>query len=333
MTEIKNSGRSFFFRVRTVVAALFGILVLFAIIQFLPLPSHHHYFWDSFFDTGHIVIFGGFSVMLLLILQTLFGSWGLRLQYLGVIVVASALGLLLEIWQATVGRNSEWIDLANDVVGILSFSAVYAIFDRRHAEPRSRFMRPMVLATMASLLVLVALYPLYHTTQVYRHRQAIIPRLVDFSLPWKHKFYYTNQCEFSTEAPPHSWPNDASKPNKVARLQTKEGLYPGFVMNDVYPDWSAYEYFEMDVMSSAGQPMPFVLRIHDYDHNDAWDDRFRYEFMLQPGFQTIRIPLKDVQNGALHRKLELSEIAGFALFSPQPVEKTEFYLGDIRLTL
>ena len=185
MTITDSPGRSLFTRVRTVVAALFGILVLFAIIQFLPLPRHHHYFWDCIFDTGHIRIFGGLAVMLLLILQSLFGSKWLRLQYISVIFVASTLGLLLEIWQGTIGRNSEWIDLTNDVVGILSCSAIYAIFDRRHPEPRPRLLQPRVLATMAAVLVVAALYPLFHTTQVYRHRQAIVPQLVDFSLPWR----------------------------------------------------------------------------------------------------------------------------------------------------
>ena len=332
MTITDSPGRSLFTRVRTVVAALFGILVLFAIIQFLPLPRHHHYFWDCIFDTGHILIFGGLAVMLLLILQSLFGSKWLRLQYISVIFVASTLGLLLEIWQGTIGRNSEWIDLTNDVVGILACSAIYAIFDRRHPEPRPRLLQPRVLATMAAVLVVAALYPLFHTTQVYRHRQAIVPQLVDFSLPWRYRFYYTNHCDFSTEPPPPSWPADAVKPNMVAKLRTKKGWYPGFVMKDVYPDWSSYDYFEMDVMSNAQQPVPFALRVHDYDHNDEVDDRFNQPLMLQPGFQTIRIPLNDIRNGAKHRELDLTEIAGFALFSPKSVEKMEFYLGDIRLT-
>lgn len=318
-------------RVGAILFALLSLAALFAFVQYFPLPRNNR-FWDCAFDTGHILIFGFVGLVLLIFTKAMLGAKWTAWQYIVVVGIASVMGLLLEIWQTTVGRDSEWVDLFSDVVGIVAFAAVYAMFDDRWTEPRRGIVRRKNLAIVAAVVLLAGLVPMMFVVDMYRARNAIYPRLVDFSYGWEHHFYYVNGSVFNAVAPPQDWPEDAVRPDKVARVTSQPGNWPGFVMLDVAQDWSGYRRFELDVHLDESTEMPFVVRVHDIEHNHQAEDRFRHELMLQPGFQTISIPIEEIAMAPVDRTMDIRRIAGFILYSPNLGREITYHIGDVRLT-
>lgn len=312
--------------------ALLGIVALLLVIQFLPVPRRTH-FWDRFYDTGHILIFGLITVLLLHSLMAVARDRLLLWQYLVAMTTALGMGIGLEIWQAHHNRTAEWIDGFNDVVGILAFASAFAIFDRRIAEPRQGILNRSRLASIVIALLVIGAVPMLNTVEVYSARRHLLPRLVDFRQPWEEVFYYTRSADFERVESPVPWPNDdAGVRRVVGKLTLHPGHKPGFFMYEPYPDWRGYETLVVELFHTAAETQKFSLLVHDVHHNHRYDDRFNLDLQLKPGFQRIVIPLSDIQRAPHARQMDMSQIAGFRLFAVDLDQSVELYLGELRLS-
>ena len=92
-------------------------------------PPAGSLFWDSLFDTGHILIFGLLSILFVqcsqVALRHLARPWHFVLGAAG----SMLLGLAVEVWQLfTPDRTFETIDLYSDLIGVLAFPLFYAAY-------------------------------------------------------------------------------------------------------------------------------------------------------------------------------------------------------------
>lgn len=316
-------------RIGLAFLALIGIVALLAIVEYLPIPAST-YLWDRVFDTGHILVFGVCVIFMLLFTQVILGAKWLHWQYASCMLLASVLGLAVELWQRDHGRDAEWIDLYSDVVGVVAFAAIYAFFDSRPSTPRSGLWKRGWLALFAVGVLILGLLPLVPDLNLYIARRNVLPRLIDFEQPWEGKLYYVRDSTLTIEPPPDAWTQSESE--LVGKMNIQPGAYPGFVMIDAYPDWSGYEYFEWEVLLDDTTPQAAIIRAHDLYH-DVYDyrDRFRREFDLQPGFQRIRVDIADMKKVANGRELELDQMHGFSLFFPDLDRPLKVYVGEARL--
>lgn len=317
------------------LAGLIGIVILLAIVEYLPAPRPTH-FWDATFDTGHILVFGIGVMMSLTMVRAFLGRYRKRWQYFVSCLLTLALGVCVEIWQSQHNRTAEWIDVYNDVVGILAFAAVYAIFDKRIEEPRVGLLRRVRLLWLACAIVAVGLIPFYGTVHLYHVRHSILPHLVDWEQPWYAIFYYEQSAIFELVDPPKTWPAEVLSPRRVAKITlTNKGKYPGFVFREPHADWSGYSAIEIDVLFSGRQPMRFEFRAHDIGHGIDYEDRFNREFFMMPGFQTIRFTMHEIQQTRSGRQLDLSQIERFSFFTTAmqtvAAESPVVFIGDMRL--
>lgn len=310
-----------------VISGVVGIFLLAIVILYFPLPAHS-FFWDRTFDTGHIFVFGFGVFLLLSMLLALLNNKLVAWQYGFAIVGGLSVGIFLEIWQASHGRSSELIDVFCDLVGLIAFSALFACIDSR-LDPRSGLTKRWRLVLLATVVLLTGIVPYLIDINEYRVRKKVVPQLVDFSRPWLRKFYYSNNAEFAKVAPPDDWPSP--RPQMVGRIKTKSDRFPAFVMTEPFPDWTGYRQLEVEIYFAESQLHPFGVRVHDAFSNRKYKDRFNWEESLQPGFQTIRIDLADVAKGPRNRELDLSKIAGMAVFMVKPNREMTFYVGQIRL--
>lgn len=336
--QVGEAKLSCLLRVMLLFSVVFGVAVLLALIRFFPVPEHTN-FWDSVFDTGHILIFGSLAVLLLVGATITAGRRGLVGQYLVCGSVALAIGIGVEYWQQFNNRSSELIDVVNDLIGIVSFSMVFAIFDQRISEPRKGWLRRGVLFFVSVALVLVGCIPLFRMSGLYRERRAAMPQLVRFQESWEGIFFYAQSADFVplSDGPadwPTGWPKDRvlSGWAPIGRLVLTPGRYPGLVVHEPFGDWTGYKYLEFDVLREADTPRTFILRIHDKFHDNLANDRFRKTLEIQPGFQSIRIPLAQVEAGPMLRKSHLQYIAGLTLFTVDLAETESIYLGNMRLS-
>ena len=311
---------------------LIGIVVLLAIVEFLPAPRKT-FFWDRTYDTGHVLIFGIGVMMALTMARAFFGLLRKRWQYGASCLLTFALGLVVEIWQSTHGRTAEWIDVYSDAVGILAFAAIYAMLDKRIANPRTGFLRRGRLAMVAAAILICGLIPYLQVVDFYRVRYQLFPRLVDYEEPWYPNFYSEQSADFSVVDYPPDWPSEERQLGKVARLKLANAKkYPGFVFREPYSNWSGHQALEIDVLYAELEARPFVFRVHDIGHNDEYDDRFNTVFTLQPGYQTLRFTTNEIQQTPSGRLMDLSRIESFALFTFDLDKEATLFLGDMRLT-
>ncbi len=313
------------------IAGLIGITLLLAFVEFMPAPRYT-YFWDRTYDTGHILVFG-IGVMMTLTMVRAFGlSQRLRWQYVGSCVFTLILGLLVEVWQSFHERTAEWIDVYSDLVGILAFAAIYAMLDKRIVNPREGLLRRGTLALIAGAILFAGLLPFFQTVSLYVARYRLQPSLIDFEKPWYPHFYYEQSADFEVVDPPDGWPDHAKRFDKVARITLLEkGKYPGLVYREPHWNWSRYESLEWDLLYEATVPREFVVRVHDFDHSREPRDRFRAVVTINPGFQTLRFKLSDIQQTESGRELDLTRIAGLGIFTMNAKDKPVLYLGDLRL--
>lgn len=339
------------------------MLALFAIVEYLPAPRES-YFWDRAFDTGHFFVFGVGVVLCLTIARAMLGDSLCRSQYVGAGTFTLLLGVLLELWQSTRGRSAEWIDVYGDVMGILSFGAAYAFVDPR-VGVRSRRLQAALepgeapippdeakidrvlgrlkgrkgpcspehcLLGFMALTLLLGLLPFLETLNLYRTRARILPTLVAWQESWNGKFYYVRDADLEVvDSSAAAWPHGAFFSGLVAKLTLHANRrYPGLVFHEPYADWSSYQAIEFDVFLDSTETIPFHFRFHDFAHNGEYNDRFNAEFLLHPGFQTQRFPIRDVRT-ASGRPIDLEHIASCALFTLQPDTPIILYLGGLRL--
>lgn len=318
-------------RVGMLVLALCGIALLLAVVEYLPTPERI-YFWDVAYDTGHILIFGLMTVALLLMGWALLTVRFVGFQYIGAIASSISIGLAVEYWQKHHGRTAEWIDVLNDLVGIVAFAAFFAIFDLRLEEPRQSFRKRRWLFLAGVVSLIIGIYPFWKVVRLYQTRRHAFPSLVEFGEPWDQKLLYAQNSTLTGMRPPDEWSVHDETADWVGRIESRPGRYPGFVMMEPHPDWTGYKTFEFDVLYLGETERHFVLRVHDAFHNNDVKDRFNKSYLVKPGFQTIRVPLSEIKNGAMTGPLDMRRVSGFVFFTVNLAQPVTYYLGNIRLS-
>ena len=148
-------------RVGLLSILVLAIAALVAVIRFLPTPEHTN-FWDVLYDTGHIPIFGLTTVFLLFGAAILFGKRYLWRQYLVTGLLALSIGIAVEVWQQFLkDRSAEFLDVVNDVIGIVGFALLFAIVDERITTPRRGWIKRGWLFLGAIVLLLLGCVPLF----------------------------------------------------------------------------------------------------------------------------------------------------------------------------
>jgi VanZ family protein len=274
-----------------VTAAVIALLLL-----PLPIPSaiqHWPALLDALENLGHPLVFG---LLAYLNLRYLRDHYPARpyLPYVLVSLAAAALGLATEVAQRYVGRDAEWLDVVNDVLG----ACFVMLLSARREHPGSR------LPTLAAVAVaLTATGPLLWTVAAYGYRAAQAPLL---------------------------WRLDSVLLQRFSNVQV--GAFPGLVIGEPLPDWSDYRMLIIAVRNLRAVPVAVVVRVHDQAHNQNHDDRFNQSFELAANMRkTLRIPLEQVHFAPHGRQMDLSAIRGIIVFQTTPAVQPSFSVSEIRL--
>jgi VanZ family protein len=309
------------------LAAVVALLTVLCVLR----PPQRTQFWDAVFDTGHVLVFGLVALSASGFAAVTFPRAAPGWQYATGVVAALMLGCLVEVWQLWLpGRSFEFVDLANDLVGALAFPVLHAAWAPRQPLTGPHALRQRFVVLGALALLTASLVPLGLVSRDYRTRNLRFPVLLDFSGGWFERFVHAQASTLRTVPPPGGWPPLAA-PRRVARIDCRPGPYPGLMLFDPYSDWRGYRVLELDLLLPDPRPVPFVLRVHDRMHDHSFQDRFNRQYLLPPGFQTVRVPLAEIRRGPLTRNLDMAAIAGLILFIPGAASPVTFYVGEIRL--
>ena len=231
-------------------------------------------------------------------------------------------GLLIEGLQYGTARSADWQDIGRNMLGCLGAIC--------WTPPLYRNLKPAALwigRFGCVLLGLLAVAPLGGSLADTYLAQRDFPVLADFETP----------LELDR------WSGDAHRERSMAvRLYGQYALkvmlgtttYSGVSLNTFPRDWRAYRALEISIYNPDQDVIDMTCRIHDRRHvqgTQRYQDRFNHRYAIQPGWNRIRIPLKDVQAAPEGRSMDLRAVMAVGLFATRLDYPRVVFLDHIRL--
>jgi len=260
-------------------------------------------------------------------------NWSAIRHYMVALLGVLALALFTESLQSlSATRQSEMSDVVHDLVGATCGLALFFTYDqqvpRQWAQWR-QFPRHAIIRLCVVVVLGITLVPVVGWVYAYWDRASRFPSLLQFSSDLEMKFVKASDSELQVVVPPEGWKKSAE--DMVGQLVFLPKKYPGIRIEEPYPDWRGYTYFQLDIFSDLSTPQPIAIRIDDFHHNNEYADRFNKALTISPGFNQIQIPLDDIRQAPVGRELDLSAIKIVLLFSVNPPKEFSLYVDNFRL--
>lgn len=275
------------------------------------------------FDMGHVPLFGVFALAMLGLLRK--PSEPARLApYVWSLALSIGMGLTSEAVQFVGPRDADLGDLFRNVAGSTSFLLLAFSFDRAVA---GRIRRPALTRGarwIAMGLLLAGFSPAFLVGLAFLRRNAAFPVIYEPNAAWVRPLSKVRE----------GWIEGATLPGgePATKVSFLPGRYPSLIVNEPYPDWSAFRFVTFEVHSDRAQENFLWVRIDD----DGSDDQDAYtwyveSFIIDAGANEIRIPLSEVRDAPRGRAMDLEHIKLFMFFVAQPKQRVVLTVGRIRL--
>jgi len=126
-----------------------------------------------------------------------------------------------------------------------------------------------------------------------------------------------------------NWPESHGK--KIAFTTFYQVTYPTFFIEEPYPDWSDFDTLSFGVYSTQDTTIKLTISIEDSGHNMKFEDRYNLNFKVQPGPNSINIPLTDIESAPVRRKMTMNAIRAIHIFAYKPASPISVYFDNFRL--
>lgn len=284
-------------------------------------------FWNALENFAHAPLFGAAALFIvrMLLRRNDCAQPGTPHPYWQALGIAVALGAATEILQLPFGHDAEFGDLVTDAAGAASFLAVQWSFC---ACKRKVFRWTAALAALLVIGFTVA--PAVSAGAAVLHRNRLFPVLADFDSGRASRFLAARSA--SLELVPAPAASSLSDRMRMARVTFKPALYPGFTIEEPYPDWTGYRDLRFLIYSELSGPAELVVRVNDARHNNELSDRFNSTLTIKPGLNSFRVPLEEIEKAPSGRRMDMRAIRGLTFFAISPPKPFVLYFGDIRLT-
>ena len=292
-------------------------------IGVLPEPT---LFWNALFDVGHVLVFAAITT----VLADLFGGRQAHPNSRAVIgrtvAVALALAAGTELLQALEPhRDAAFADFVRDAAGM----TIALLLRGTGASSRISTARRLT----AALLAVAVLAPLVAVAAMYVQRNQAFPVVIPLNgSSWARRLLSFHDADLipggcETFGSPGTDP--------LVRLSVHPGKYPGFYLDEPYPDWRAFHRLVFRAAMEGDQPITLTLRVHDAQHDMKLDqrytDRFNIALTITPGDHRIEIPLETIRLAPLDREMDLGRIRGIGVFAYELSQPRQLCLGAFRL--
>lgn len=247
------------------------------------------------------------------------------------LAAAAAAGAAFELAQVLGPRRAELFDLAADVCGAVGGLLLRAaIRARRDGRVRLAGRVPRIALALAGIAALAApAVPAAFRLAETRRRDAAVPLLGAFEERWELAFWEARGGTLAIVPPLPGWPAARGRGVGCARLWRRD--WPGLVLGEPPPDWSRFRRLAFEAFHAGERPLVLHLRIHDERHDDRYEDRFNLSLELPPGPSRHAIDLAAVRAAPRGREMDMSRIAGLALFIERPESSVTLCFDEVRL--
>ncbi|HUO78705.1 MAG TPA: VanZ family protein [Steroidobacteraceae bacterium] len=304
---------------------MLALLVVFGELPGRPLILH------VLQKLGHPGVFGVIALgVLVLARQRASAGRAAWLDYAAAFLIAVGIGGLTEIGQLFTHRDPSLRDVGLDARGAAGALALAAAFDvrcRPGAHP-GRW-RALYLAA-AALLAAIILTPLAWTVAGYAVRSQRFPTL--FVPASRLDLVFLSGTGGKLERIPVPAALARAPGETALRVPLLPRPYAGVNLDEPRPDWTAYTTLLVEVTNPGRSELDFNVRVHDREHNWAYEDRFNAEVVIPAGQRrTLEFPLAAIRAAPRGRSLDLGHIAGVMLFRTGPDGPREFWLHRVEL--
>ena len=315
-----------------IILLLLGVLGIPLFLEVFELPNHT-FLLRELNNTGHTLLFGALSLLLLALSRLTLASRRLNthVHYLLALIATGLIAAATEAVQYFGARDADVIDLVRDLAGAVSFLAVCWSLDsgNRRARGNGENRAIPLFRLFGVLLLSAAFVPLALWGCAYLHRSAAFPRICSFESYWESKFLVALDAELQFVAPPAAWTTAGG--DRVAMLTLFPAKYPGVAVAEPYPDWHGYEFFGFEIYSELQDTVSLALRINDVHHTNDYHDRYNKAITVIPGLNHFCFSLEEIRTAPRSREMDMRHVGAITLFALGPTEAFSVYVDDIRL--
>lgn len=273
------------------------------------------YFWDL----GHVIL-GGFAVFLAYLLRPSERNRPPARRLLMALAIGIIFGATTELLQGITGRDASWRDFGFDSLGALLVGLAFLSLEPQRPQ-RLRWRDRMIVTCVLALLPL----PGWLYLQDEQAQATGFPVLARGG-SWL-------EASRFDRAVPIALPDGSGDGERLCL--PAQTLWGGAGLNYFPGDWRGYGRLSMHIFLPGPALLPLTLRIDDQAHvrrGQASNDRYNGNLLLQPGWNTIVIPMERILHTPGGRVMDASQIHRLRWFYPGMLSQERcFILSELRL--
>lgn len=287
------------------IAAILCLLSLVVFAKFHEPPRFFH----TLQKLAHPVTFGALALLFLTLLRRQpprpFGA------YVVALILTVLCGAGTEVAQAFVDRDPSVLDVLRDTLGATTALAGFATLVPG-SDARGRGGWRAIGALLALLGFAIMVTPISISLAAYGRRDLLFPTLFESCSCLD--YYFLSVKGANIDVVPSTGPT-SSPCGRALRVTLSAAPYAGITLEEPYPNWRTANTLILDLRNPGEIDLPLETRVHDATHNFQFDDRFNREFTLRAHERLeIAIPIGEIEHAPAGRLLDLSRVAGVAVF-------------------
>jgi VanZ family protein len=241
-----------------------------------------------------------------------------------VFLVVFLIGVTIEELQTFTGnRIPDPGDILRNQIGVILGSTWF--FTRN--KSRVVFTGLRALQFSAVLLAACSLWPLARAVMDEHAAAVFFPILSDFETSFQTDRWSRSDQLKRVDRPVRqgAW---------AMRVQLSIDKYSGASLFYFPRDWSGYRWLHFSVYNPVSETLMLYCRIHDSlhaRHGRVYQDRYNTGFVLDSGWNDLRISLEDVRAAPQGREMDMQQIRGFAIFVMNQPRPLAIYLDNVYL--
>lgn len=266
--------------------------------------------FSAVWDCGHLVFFSAMVIALSKKIDV--NNWRVAIA---ITVAVFFGGGLIEIIQASIGRDGNWDDLLRDLTG--TWLGLFWLQRSCAWVWVGRFFAIVLLIPNLTAVFFEAWYQL-NTRQSF-------PLLAGFEsaveLHWRKKID-VRSAQYHTQG------------NYSLQIMLTKDPYSGIKFGRLINDWRGFKRLSFDIYNPDSQVFNMTIRVNDNQHKQHdWSmaDRFNQSFQLAHGWNYLSFSLDDIQHAPANRLMDLSQISWVEIFVGKLPESRIIYLDNLRL--
>jgi len=238
----------------------------------------------------------------------------------GLVLFSLLVGGLIELSQYATDRTPDSQDIVRNLIGAL----LALVFLSRYSKT---FNRRLLVSFKIVLLTLLAVQSTPFATavadEIIAYRQ--FPVLISNDTPFEIDRWRGNA---DVEI-------DRIEPVNLLKIRlSPKKQYPGTSLRFFPGDWSGYNQLVIRFYNPSPMPLNITVRVHDRAHQTSYhyQDRFRLNTRVQPGWSNLEIGLNQIENGPREREMNMRKISDLSVFTDRLAAQRILYIDKIYLS-